>query len=158
MVKVLIFDFDGTIADSPTTAFKIFDELADEYNFPHITDEQIMLAKTQGLKELIKTLQIPKYKVPIIIKKAFTLLNGEIDGIKTYSDIPKTLKKLKELNYTLGIVTSNKSENVKKFLKINHLDFFDFIYSESDLFGKDKKLVHLIKRLQLIKKGDLVCR
>ncbi len=38
---------------------------------------------------------------------------------------------------------------MEKFLKINNLDFFDFIYSESNIFGKAKKLNGLLKEKKI---------
>jgi phosphoglycolate phosphatase len=62
---------------------------------------------------------------------------------------------LNKRGYRLGILTSNSSNNVKSFLRRNNLEYFDFIHSESNLFGKDKVLKRLKVRLNnLVYVGD----
>ena len=62
------------------------------------------------------------------------------------------LKELKKKSYKLGILTSNSEKNVKRFLGIHDIDFFDFIDSAS-LFGKQRHMRRLRWRYR-IKKDD----
>ena len=36
----------------------------------------------------------------------------------------------------LAIISSNRIENIDKFIKHNDLDIFDFVHGKTDLFGK----------------------
>ena len=65
-------------------------------------------------------------------------LTKEIENVKTFDNLHDVLLELKKNGVDLGIVTSNAKVNVKKFLKNNNLDMFDFIYSSIDYFHKNK--------------------
>lgn len=66
------------------------------------------------------------------------------------------LNQLNKMNIHLGIVTSNSVENVKSWLKLNKMDhFFQFVYSASNLFGKDKVIKKILKNYQINK--EQVC-
>jgi phosphoglycolate phosphatase len=158
--KILIFDFDGTIADSLQTMITVFNNLAGSYNFNKLNNKQVKKLRGQSAKEVIEGLGIDKLKLPGMLakgKKEFQRLHKEI---KIIPGMKSALLKLKG-KYGLGIVTSNEVENVNKFLKSNDLQIFDFIYSDHSIFGKGKVLRQLIKKYdfgsnQLIYIGDEV--
>jgi phosphoglycolate phosphatase len=152
MQKTIIFDFDGTIADSILTNAEIlviFNKIANENNFRNITLKEIEKLRDVGLYESIKLLKIPFYKIPFIAKRVRAIVKADETVSKPINEMPKTLKKLKKQNFTLGIMTSNKKESVVRFLKKNDLEVFDFIYSGSNLFGKDKVLKNLFKKQKI---------
>jgi phosphoglycolate phosphatase len=61
----------------------------------------------------------------------------------------KLLTDLKDNNYQIGILSSNMQRNVNKFIKINQLNFFDIIYCESNILGKDQTFRKMIKKYNL---------
>jgi phosphoglycolate phosphatase len=149
MQKTIIFDFDGTIADSILSnaeILEIFNKIANENNFKNITLKEVKKLRDIGLFESIQLLKIPFYKIPFIAKRVRTIVKADETISNPIKEMPETLKKLKKQNYTLGIMTSNKKESVEKFLKKHDLEVFDFIYSGSNLFGKDKVLKNLFKK------------
>lgn len=139
--KIIIFDFDGVIANSLFSAVKIYNELAKEHGFGTINSYAIRGLSNQ---EALKKLGVPFYKLPSLVKEIRQRLSREIPAMKAYKGIKEILAHLKEYSCQLGIITSNSKENVKEFLKNNNLEFFDFFYSGTSLFGKDKKLKRFI--------------
>lgn len=71
---------------------------------------------------------------------------------KPFKGIRSVLKKLAS-KHKLGILTSNKVEIVQSFLDKHKLNFFDFVYSEEDVFGKDKRLKEILSKYNL-KRGE----
>ncbi|GAF99656.1 unnamed protein product, partial [marine sediment metagenome] len=94
-------------------------------------------------------LGIPLAKVPTIIEEGRSGLAEKIESVAPVEGIEEVLLRLKAGGYELGILTSNSRETVDKFLKKNNLDLFDFIYSGSSLFGKDRVLEKLLKDRKL---------
>ncbi|HCP08300.1 MAG TPA: carotenoid oxygenase [Candidatus Moranbacteria bacterium] len=144
--KVIIFDFDGTIADSLPVVFEIINEFARREGFEKISEEKIYELRDLPASHIFKQIGISKLKFPFFLKKFRENFGKRISSIKAISSISENIKKLKEKNYILGIVTSNSYENVKKFCKNNNLDIFDFIYSDESIFSKDKILKRLLKK------------
>lgn len=148
--KIIIFDFDGTIADTRSTVVKIANKLAIEFNYQPIDEEELLRLSHLSSREIIQQSPVPPYKIPFLLRKLKKELNKEISRLKPFSGIAESLTILRENGYRLGIITSNIEDNVIAFLKNNKLDlFFEFIYSGITLFGKDKIINKLIKKHKL---------
>ncbi len=146
MSKVVIFDFDGTIADTFSTVVEIVNNLSSEYGFPKLGIEQVSELRHRRAQDLLGVFRISLLKIPSFIFKVKELLGGQIKNVKAFPDVLDVLKQLKDQGYTLGILSSNNIETVNTFLKNNSIDVFDFVYSEKDLFGKARVLKNLMKR------------
>lgn len=141
---VLIFDFDGTIADTFATIVQISNQLADEFQFRKITMPEAEVMKDNTLKETIEQLNIPILKIPIIVAKAKSALFKDIGTIAPVTGLKDILIKLNELGVQMGILTSNSNQNVDEFLKNHGLELFDFVTSTSKIWSKDLNLKKMI--------------
>jgi phosphoglycolate phosphatase len=144
--KYLIFDFDGTLAD--TLAFSVKSALKINRKLNLLNDEKVNVEKFRSMDsfDFIKELEIPKLKLLFFLFKYQRRLVKEIDNIETFDGLPEALNDLKNMEVQLGIVTSNSRKNVKKFLKNNNLEYFDFIYSSLDYFNKSRMLEKAMKK------------
>jgi len=149
----LIFDFDGTLAD--TLAFTI--NAASEINrsLYLLSDEKIDFEKFRSTDtiEFFKDLEIPTYKLLFFLYKYQRKQSREIDKVQVFQGLPEVLKNLKKNGVGLGIATSNSTKNVKLFLKNNNLDMFDFIYSSIDYFHKNRIIERAIKKYGMEKEN-----
>lgn len=146
---VIIFDFNGTIADTMNSTKDIMNKLSDDFGFKKVKDVDLDGLKGKESKEVFKEIGIPLIKLPRVLKKVRTVLNEEIEKIKPIKGMRKVLHRLKKNGYKLGILSSSLKATVGKFLKNNNLNLFDFIYSESNIFNKAKKIDVLLKEKKL---------
>lgn len=143
----LIFDFDGTIADSFQTVVRSFNSLATQYNLKPISDNEIAQLHNLSSEEIIKYFKIPLHQIPSIINQIRTALLAEMKTIPTFTNLPKVLELLFKSGFTLGIITSNSEENVRSWLEHHKLtSLFAFIHIVNDFFGKGHVLQKIIKR------------
>ena len=148
--KVIIFDFDGTIADTVEALVSIANSLAVEFSFAPITPEEFLLLKNLTSREIFKYSGIPLFKIPFLLKKVKRELKNKIPELKPIEGIPEALLELKENGSRLGIITSNSKGNVKEFLKINNLDnFFEFVHTGVTIFGKTTIINNVLKQKQI---------
>jgi len=141
----LIFDFDGTVADTFEAILKVVKSISKDYGMEKITDEDIKKFKEKGMRQLIKDLKISLVKMATINRRIKAIINKDIASLKSFPGLKEAFLELKKRGYSIGILTSNSKGNVEKFLKSNDLGFFEFIYSDSSLFGKDKVLKKLLR-------------
>ncbi|MBE9162212.1 MULTISPECIES: HAD-IA family hydrolase [Microcoleaceae] len=138
MTKVIIFDFDGTLADTIDILLSITNRLSAEFGFKSATKEELAQLSNLNSWEILRYSGISLFKFPLLIRKLRSELRSEISDVQLFPGIKEVLLELKKRGFQLGIITSNSRENVLAALENNNLqDTFTFIYSGST-FGKHK--------------------
>ncbi|WP_341734932.1 HAD-IA family hydrolase [Microcoleus sp. EPA2] len=146
MLKVIIFDFDGTLADTIDVLLSITNRLSVEFGFKSATKEELAQLSTLTPWQLLTYSGISLFKLPVLIRKLKAELRKEIPNIQLFAGIKEVLLELKTQGFTLGIITSNSRENVLVSMKNNGLEgVFDFIDSATT-FGKHKIIYRWLRR------------
>lgn len=157
--KTIIFDFDGTIANTLPFTFKKILEIARSLKLSHKTDQQVLKEiRSKTYRQLMKEYKLSWLKLPWVVsmtRKTQTELTKIIDRLKPFPDIKSTLAALKRKKIKLGILTSNIEDNVNRFISANNLPVFDFIHCERNFFGKDIALKNLIQKYRLDKNSTI---
>jgi len=147
-VKTLIFDFDGTIADSFESLLSVFENITARPQ--KLTAKEIKELRGSSLRQIIKFLKIKRWQIPSLMLKAKRQIAVKIIDIKTFEGMPRVLKELHENGYKMFILSTNSSENITKFLKVNHLDaYFYEIYGDIGLRSKSTALKKILKKESL---------
>lgn len=149
MLKHIIFDFDGTIADSTEIGLQIFNELSEKYNYKKLSKNELFSLNNKSIKERLKLIGVPYYKLPQFIMDAMAKYRLLINSLKTFEGIRNLIISLKEEGYTLSIISSNSVENIKHFLQKYELEYFNNIISGNNLFGKNKVIKNFLKKFKL---------
>ena len=154
--KVILFDFDGTIADTYQVIANITNQLSTEFGYKALDEEELLLIKNLSSREIVKRSEISIFKLPFLVRRIRTELKKEIAELNAISDMVRVLLRLKSTGYILGIVTSNTRENVDIFLNKHGLNsIFSFIYSGTAIFGKHRVLKQVVREHRL-KKSDVI--
>ncbi len=148
--KALIFDFDGTIADTLGETRKIFNEIAPDYGIRQVEEHEIVELRHLSLKQILSKLDIPKRRVPSIIARGTGMMRTNIDRLQLIDGMKDALTELRNHTDSFGILTSNATANVDVFLR-NHgiRDLFEFVSSTSKLTGKARHLRAIRKTFSL---------
>ncbi len=143
----IVFDFDGTIADSIDLGFRIFNRIAPEYNMRQIDEEIKKEIVTKHPQELLKKYGISNLKVITLLLRLRKEFTQHIDEITLISGMEQALHDIKTAGLRIGILTSNSVANVRKVLdKYKLSSIIDFVYSGKSLFGKDKVIRSMLKK------------
>ena len=144
--RCLVFDFDGTLADTLEETMLILNAFAEEYGFRHMAREDIMAAKNMTVSEFVRYLGIPAWRVPGLLTRGKRKLTERLDGIRPIPGIAEALSALQARVEHLGILTSNSEENVRIFLHAHGMEHFEFIKSTPKLMGKARHLNKILKQ------------
>ena len=144
--KLLIFDFDGTIADTFDAGVMILNKLAGEFGFRPLHPTDLEKARDMRTHQLVRFLGIPTRKMSRIARRGSEELHCCIHSIQPLPGMPEALRELHALGYCLGIVTSNTEVNVQIFLRSHGLELFDFIRCSSKLLGKARMIRSVIRK------------
>jgi len=145
----LVFDFDGTIADTLSEALRLFNRLAPVYGYKQLPPDDLPKAQNMTTKQFIRAYDIPRMKIPSLIREGRRIFGKRISEIKPIAGMPEVLRALRPEVKTLGIVTSNAKINVEAFLSKEELAFFDFVSTVPKLGGKAKNLRAVMKTFTL---------
>jgi phosphoglycolate phosphatase len=149
-VKVVLFDFDGTIVDSLSAGITITNRLAAEFGFPPFDEETLEELKKLGSREALKRSRIPVWRLPWLIRRFTQEFNREIPYLQLFPGMKETLLELKQRGYFLGIVSTNSVKNIDEFLRIQNLvSVFDVTFANYAVFGKSRLIQKLIRQQKL---------
>ena len=147
----IIFDFDGTIADSIPVMFTIVGELAQKIGYEKtITESDWQWVREHGLKEIPRKFNIPLIKIPYLFMEGRRLMKAQMFSVPPCKGIVETLQNLKKKGYSLAILSSSNRDILQEFiLRYDIASLFDFVHSELNIFGKDKALTSLMKQYKI---------
>lgn len=145
MLKVVFFDFDGTIADTYPMVIEVLRDIATEQGWPFPDEDTIESLRSMGVKEMFKTLDVPFTRLPFLFKETRSRLAERIDEVAPIPGMDDVLNKLVEQDIQRVILSSNTQDIIEGFLQSHSLPQFDGIHGYGRIFGKGrplKKLVH----------------
>jgi phosphoglycolate phosphatase len=146
----LVFDFDGTIADTLGETRLIFNQIAPDYGIRQVAEHELDHLRHLSLKQLLAHLGIPKRRVPALISRGTGMMRGNITRLQMIEGMAEVIVELRRHVRSFGILTSNAPANVDLFLRSHGLrEPFDFISSTSKLTGKAKHLRAIRKTFSL---------
>ncbi|MBI1936266.1 HAD-IA family hydrolase [Candidatus Woesearchaeota archaeon] len=146
MKKTIIFDFDGTIADTFFIAEEIGNKYAKKYSIAISSKE----ARELGLKTLFLKLKFPLWRIPVILAEFKRTIALKLDKKVTLFDGMREVLHQLSKKHQLGIASTNSEESINRFLaKYRILELFKFISSNSSIFGKHRALKRLCKKYNL---------
>ncbi len=150
MKKVILFDFDGTLADTLDALVKITNYLSREYGYPPVHSSEIHQLKNLSSWQIVKRSGLSIFQIPFLIRRVRSEFQHHLQWIQLFPGIQEALWRLKEQGYLIYILTSNSQNNVTTVFK-NHqiLDLVNGIYSSSNLFGKHKKIKTILQKVKV---------
>ncbi|MEL7316244.1 MAG: HAD hydrolase-like protein [Cyanobacteria bacterium J06559_3] len=139
ILTTLLFDFDGTLADSLPLIVAITNRLAPEFGYRPTPYEEVDALKGLNARQLIRYSGIPVLKIPALLRRLRTELRQQSTQIPACKGMPAVIRALHEEQHTLAIVTSNMPDVVQTFLAMHQIqDCFVSVDGGGTLFGKGR--------------------
>lgn len=153
--KLVIFDFDGTLADSFPWFQSVFEELAAKYGLPPMDQGSLEKLRTLDIHQILKEYKIPPWKLLLIGNHLKKLMSEQIDRISMVSGMQSVVDELHARGVKLAIVTSNAGRNVRRVLGPQLMERFDYVESGVSMFGKKGKFQKIIKKAGVLPRETL---
>ncbi len=143
----IIFDFDGTLANTLSTLIDIYNNyIVKEFRCKPFDRSMLEEFQKKRPSEFMKEYGVTTIKMPFIAFRARKLLKQEMPNVEAFQGIVHLIHQLNERNIKLGIVTSNSEKNARLFLRKYNIEHcFDFVNGGKSLMSKKKALIKVIK-------------
>lgn len=142
-MAAIIFDFDGTIADS-------FDYVADfmaaEAGRPPLTDEEKHALRGISITNMARRMGYNWFTGTLLFFKGRRRMHKVIRGLDTFEGMPEIIRKLHNEGHELFILSTNSVRNLRRFLHHHKIHkYFLEIYGGVGPFSKAPALRQLLK-------------
>lgn len=160
MFKLVVFDFDGTLADSLAATVETFNRLAGEMGFLPITDPGA--ARRLATRQFLKAHGISLWRLPRVARRFRAVAAERAHELKLFAGVPEALAALGAAGAKLGILSSNAEGTIRACLRANGAEaHFAFVVGYPRLFGKGKALKRIVRaerveRAEVLYVGDEV--
>lgn len=146
-MATIIFDFDGTIADS-------FDYVADfmaaEKGIPELSANQRHDLGGMSMIGMARHLGFHWWQGPMLFLKGRRRMSQSIKTLSSFRGMPELIRKLHAEGHELFVLSNNSVRNVRLFLHKHKIHkYFLQIYGGVGFFGKGPALRQLLKEQNL---------
>jgi phosphoglycolate phosphatase len=143
---LVIFDFDGTLADTFPWFTNVINKVAEKYHFKKIEPGEHETIREFDARGVLKYLGVPLWKMPLIASYMRTLMTHDIQKIALFQGIEGLLRRLASVGVTLAVVSSNSYENIRHVLGAEMAALIAHYECGVSMFGKEAKLRKILKR------------
>jgi phosphoglycolate phosphatase len=154
--KLVIFDFDGTLADSFPWFMTVVNQVADKYKFRRIEESEVEALRGYNAKQLIRYAGVPVWKLPMIGNHVRKRMADEIGEIRLFEGVDVLLRELAERGVTLAVVSSNSQENIRRVLGPENAARIQYYECGVSIFGKHTLFRKVLKKSGVLP-GEAIC-
>ncbi|AFH59279.2 phosphoglycolate phosphatase [Paenibacillus mucilaginosus K02] len=149
MKKTVIFDFDGTLVASRDLAVRLFNELSGTYGYRRIQEEEIPALAALSVPDRLRAIGCPMYKLPSLLFEIKRRYKQAVTELEPVDGMPEVMRELRSRGIRTGILSSNRPDNIRAFLGRGGWDEPDFLFTATNLFGKDRAIRSLLRAERL---------
>ena len=152
--RLVVFDFDGTLADSMLATVQIFQEIGPGLGLKPFAD--LNAARHMPTRKVLKAVGATFWKMPKIVRAFQAAAALHAPHLKLHAGVADALAALHATGTRLGILSSNQEANIRKCLAANGVEhLFAFVVGHPQLFGKARAIRRIRKR-EKIERADFV--
>ena len=143
---LVIFDLDGTLADSYPWFLRHVNDVADRFGFRRIAAEDVEALRHAGSDDILRRLEVPLWKLPAIAAHMRRLKSASLADIALFPGVDAMLRTLVDRGVRLALVSSDHEANARRQLGDANAALFSDFACGAALFGKPAKFRRVLKR------------
>ncbi len=89
--RLVIFDFDGTLADSFPFFVQVFNQLAEQHGFKGIDPDLAPTFRHYNARQIMEQVGMPDWKLPFVVKSFISLMRQHAASISLFEHIDDLL-------------------------------------------------------------------
>lgn len=146
--RLILWDFDGTLADTLACLVRVYNGLAPTYGYLPVTDPKAVRGLT--LPAFLRMHRIGLLKLPSLIHQVIAGQKQEIVRLPLFTGMAAVLQEIHAAGSRLAVLSSNAEDNIRCCLQANGVEeLFEAIVGYRRLFGKGRALRSFLRGLGL---------
>lgn len=144
--RLVVFDFDGTLADSGPWFARVLNDVARRYRFRQVGRDELDLMRGDSPAAMLRRLAVARWKLPFIARHMRRLMRRDLAEIALFPGIVGLIERLHAAGVTIAVVSSNAEANVRGVLGLALATRIDRFHCGSSFLGKARVLRRLVAR------------
>lgn len=141
---VVIFDFDGTIADSLQLVIQQYNRIAPGYRAKRVDVAELPRLRAAKANAVLKEHNIQFWKLPFMVSHMRFAMRHQVDGLQPFAGMVEALRGIAAAGIRCSVLSTNSSANITRFVRRHDVQVFDHIAGGASMFGKARALRKLI--------------
>lgn len=145
---LLVFDFDGTLANSAGWFRSILPDLSRRFGFRCPQDDELEVLRHRPPREVMRLLKIPGWKLAFIAvhvrKRA-----AKAGAFPLFDGVPDVLRAIAARDIRIAVVSSNAEANVRRALGPDLSALVTCWSCDAGLFGKARHFRRVLRRTRV---------
>jgi phosphoglycolate phosphatase len=144
--RLVIFDYDGTLADSGQWFADNLNRFAVKHKFRQVTPEEIGELRTMPTREVVRRLKVRPWRMPFIAADMRRAVSDPSATPKLFPGVAEMMARVDEAGVGIAVVSSNTEANIRVGLGPVNAARVDIFDCGAGVFGKMKKLKRVARR------------
>lgn len=150
MIKHVVFDFDGTIANTKPLIPEIINEVLQQFNKPALSKDELSRFMNMHWKDAVKEYGIKWRHLPKYALTAQKKMQHKLDDVSLFDNMKELIEHLSK-NYTTNIISLNSKENIKYVIDKHNINAIENVFSTRGKVTKKKILKKYMKQFNIDK-------
>jgi len=140
---LIIFDLDGTLADSFAFFISVHNQLADRHGFRRIAPAEIDALRGCSAREVMRHVGLPRWKLPWVARSFARLMRAA--EIPLFTGVGPMLQHLQRSGTALAMVSSNAADNCRRILGDAHWQRLVHVECGASILGKRRRIARVLR-------------
>lgn len=144
--RLVIFDFDGTLADSFPFFATVVNGLAARHRFKQIDLDAMQEWRRYSARQMMEHVGLPAWKLPMVAHDFRTAMKENPAATPLFAGVGELLAHLAAQGTVLAVVSANSYENISHILGSGNTKQIRFFECGTSIFGKAARLRRVLRK------------
>ncbi|WP_298953511.1 HAD hydrolase-like protein [uncultured Methylobacterium sp.] len=147
--RLVILDFDGTLADTFPWFAGVINATAARYGFRAVEPDEVETLRGLDARAIMRRLAVPRWKLPLIARHMHGLAARDAAALALFPGIPDMLVRLRGGGIALAVVSSNREDVVRRVLGPDSAALIGHYACGAALFGKARAFRRVVRAARI---------
>lgn len=143
--RIILFDFDGTLADSFPLFLRAYGDIAQRHGFAQVSTEQLVKLRGLSPRQMIQHVGMPMWKLPFVAADFIAYMRKHLCEVRLFEGVGALLREFDQAGVRIAIVSSNAEDNLRSVIGEAGLRHIHHIESGMSMFGKAQRIQRVLR-------------